>query len=269
MGVNVDIQEIHSILLNMLIDFDTICRKHKLTYYMVGGTLLGAVRHNGFIPWDDDIDIGMPRPDYERFVNLAQTEFPDFLQIWNLKKKSKGYTLNYSKLVNVNTSMVPIEYPDSVIGLFLDIFPIDGASKFELLRKFQVKLIQYFQVLRYYKYSQKKKDFTLKSYLLRLLAVILSNNIHKAIERIITFYDYSEDEFAGNLLGVYKIKEIVSKDVFGEPVELEFEGHYFYAPQKYNLWLKNVYGNYMILPPLSQRNTTHEYEYVDLHRSCL
>lgn len=87
MGVNVDIQEIHSVLLNMLIDFDTICRKHKLTYYMVGGTLLGAVRHNGFIPWDDDIDIGMPRPDYERFVNLAQTEFPVFSSNMEFKEK--------------------------------------------------------------------------------------------------------------------------------------------------------------------------------------
>ena len=76
MSENVDIEDIHNALLEILIDFDRICRKHNLTYYMLGGTLLGAVRHHGFIPWDDDIDVGMPRADYERFIRLPQKEYP-------------------------------------------------------------------------------------------------------------------------------------------------------------------------------------------------
>lgn len=269
MNKDVNIEDVHTALLEMLVEFDRICRKHNLIYYMIGGTLLGAVRHHGFIPWDDDIDIGMPRPDYERFVKLSQMEFPSNLQVWNLHKKSKGYMLNFSKLVNVNTSMVPVEHPDCIIGLFLDIFPIDGVSKFSFLRKSQVKSIHFFQVLRSHKYlSKHSRAFSWKSFSLKLLSSILSNYIHWIIDKLVTVHKYSASDYAGNLLGVYSIKEIVSKDVFGEPVELEFGGYLFYAPQKYDLWLKNVYGDYMELPPLDKRNTTHEYASINLKRSC-
>lgn len=270
MDETVGIKEIHKVLLKILVDFDRICRKHNLTYYMVGGTLLGAVRHRGFIPWDDDIDIGMPRPDYERFMKLSEIEFPSYLQVWNRHKRPGYFMLNFSKLVNTETSMTPIENPDYTIGLFLDIFPIDGSSNYSLFRKVQIKLIRFFQVLRSYKYLSKlhKKD-SLKSFFIKSLASIFSGCIHPILDRLVTTYDYSTSAYAGNLLGVYGIKEILPKDVFGKPTELEFEGHSFYAPQKYDLWLKQVYGNYMVLPPINKRCTPHEYVSINLNQSCL
>lgn len=265
-----DIKEIHRVLLKILVDFDRICREHNLTYYMVGGTLLGAVRHYGFIPWDDDIDIGMPRPDYERFIKLSQAEFPNYLQVWNRHKRPGYYMFNFSKLVNTETSMIPIENPDYTIGLFLDIFPIDGSSNYSLFRKVQIQLIRFFQVLRSYKYlSRLYKQKSLKSFFMKSLASIFSGCIHSILDKLVTSYNYSTSIYAGNLLGVYGIKEILPKTVFGEPVELVFEGHLFYAPCKYDLWLKHVYGDYMVLPPINKRCAPHEYIYINVNKSCL
>lgn len=270
MESNIDIKDIHEVLLRMLVDFDRICRKHNLTYFMLGGTLLGAVRHNGFIPWDDDIDIGMPRSDYERFISLPLTEFPEYLQVWNIRKKAKSYMFNFSKLVNINTSMVPIEHPSFVVGLFLDIFPLDGASKFLFSRKFQVYFVQLFQVLRSYKYLDgNNKVHSIKSLLMMCLSKLLSRHIHGFIDKLVRKYEYSTSKYAGNFLGVYGLKEIMEKDVFGNPVELEFEGHLFYAPQKYDSWLKNIYNNYMLLPPVDKRGTTHEYVSINLNSTCV
>lgn len=270
MSENVDIEDIHNALLEILIDFDRICRKHNLTYYMLGGTLLGAVRHHGFIPWDDDIDVGMPRADYERFIRLPQIEFPQRLQVWNLHKAPKKYMFNFSKLVDIETSMIPIENPNYTIGVFLDIFPIDGTSKYVFFRKMQVKLIQFFQVLRSYKYLSKQNEITsLKSLYMKSLSIIFSNHIHDLIDMLVTKFDFSTSLYVGNLLGVYGKKEIMSKYIFGNPVELEFEGYSFYAPQEYDLWLKNVYGDYMVLPPMDKRQMPHEYISINLKHSCL
>ena len=130
-------EQIHSRLLLMMKELHRICTENNITYYIIGGTALGARRHNGFIPWDDDVDIGMPRPDYERFSQLAQEKFPEFLELrWY--KNTKHSPFQFIKLVDNRTTLKECFYDNYIEGLYIDIFPLDGVrqnSLFEQMRR--------------------------------------------------------------------------------------------------------------------------------------
>ena len=129
-------EKLKQIELNLLVCFKEICEKHKLDYFLTGGTLLGAVRHKGFIPWDDDIDVGMPREDYETFLRVASSCLPDgiFLQT---RKTDPEVPFNFAKLRDSRTTFIETSIKDLDInhGVYIDIFPIDyfPASKFQLI----------------------------------------------------------------------------------------------------------------------------------------
>ena len=120
--------ELKKIELEMFKYYLAICEKHDLKYFLIGGTLLGAVRHKGFIPWDDDIDIGMPRPDYEKFLLVAQKELPEhiFLQTHNTDIE---YPNCFAKLRNSDTTFIETSCKKLKInhGIYIDIFPLDGC----------------------------------------------------------------------------------------------------------------------------------------------
>lgn len=124
--------------LQLLEKFIDICNKHGLSYQLVGGSLLGAIRHKGFIPWDDDIDVGMLRPDYDRFVQLAKNELeaPFFLQT---PLTDPGRNIDYVQIRNSATTAIDLRYVDDHNtfnqGIFIDIFPIDGVGSDEVLQK--------------------------------------------------------------------------------------------------------------------------------------
>ena len=136
------IKRIHEEILKVMDEVDRICRENNLQYYLIGGTLLGAVRHEGFIPWDDDLDIAMPREDYETFLAISPSALPSHLKIGTAR-----YDVNYhrlfSKVYNVNTRFVEhVGEKETNMGIFVDIFPLDysdGYSRFLESRKWFVK----------------------------------------------------------------------------------------------------------------------------------
>ena len=121
--------EMQKRLFNMFKWFDSFCRDNNLIYYAVGGTLLGAVRHEGFIPWDDDIDVGMPRKDYELLTTKMGTEIQDHYILETVHSMDKSYCYTFSKLYDTNTTLVENVRSKLKRGIYIDVFPIDGIGK--------------------------------------------------------------------------------------------------------------------------------------------
>ena len=269
-----DIKIIQDKILSILKEFNSICEENNLTYYALGGTLLGAVRHKGFIPWDDDIDIGMPREDYEKFKKIASNVLPE-----NYKFLSED-TLNYKKAFSVirdDSTKIIMNYSkeELVESLWIDIFPLDGMPSNALKKKIHslrylyarmmVQLSQFNSLV-----NQKKEN---RPFIEKII-IAFANAVN--IEKIISFTwaqkkylqtikKYSFDEaYAGNFTGAYKLREIVPSDYFGEPVLLQFEDLKLCCPCKYKEYLTAIYGaDYMQLPPEDKR-TLHHYEIISL-----
>ena len=269
-----DIKIIQDKILSILKEFISICEENNLTYYALGGTLLGAVRHKGFIPWDDDIDIGMPREDYEKFKKIASNVLPE-----NYKFLSED-TLNYKKAFSVirdDSTKIIMNYSkeELVESLWIDIFPLDGMPSNVLKKKIHsfrylyarmmVQLSQFNSLV-----NQKKEN---RPFIEKII-IAFANAVN--LEKIISFTwaqkkylqtikKYSFDEaYAGNFTGAYKLREIVPSDYFGEPVSIEFEGIDLSCPRKYKEYLVAIYGeNYMQLPPEDKRNQ-HHYKIISL-----
>lgn len=136
--IGIEMKQVWFAELQLLEKFIDVCNKHGLSYQLVGGSLLGAIRHKGFIPWDDDIDVGMLRPDYDRFVQLAKNELeaPFFLQT---PLTDPGRNIDYVQIRNSATTAIDLRYVDDHNtfnqGIFIDIFPIDGVGSDEVLQK--------------------------------------------------------------------------------------------------------------------------------------
>ncbi|AIZ80231.1 LicD family protein [Actinobacillus equuli] len=261
--------------LNILREFIRICEKYNLTYYVLGGTLLGAVRHKGFIPWDDDIDIGMPRKDYNKLMELKPSEFNSPYKLVN-ERNTPNFTKAFMNLQDSSTKILMkysnIPHEES---LWIDIFPIDGLPKNPikkwlheknyLFSRMLVQLSQFNKIV-----NQNKSDRPFIEKLIIKLASILNTEkllryetCQKYYVSVISKYDMSE-YYAGNYTGAYKLKELVPADYFGHGVLLPFETIQVKVPSKYKEYLEAIYGrNYMQLPPENSR-VPHQYDVISL-----
>ena len=269
-----DIKIIQDKILSILKEFISICKDNNLTYYALGGTLLGAVRHKGFIPWDDDIDIGMPREDYEKFKKKASNALPE-----NYKFLSED-TSNYKKAFSVirdDSTKIIMNYSneEQEESLWIDIFPLDGMPTNPLKKKYHsyrylytrmmVQLSQFNSLV-----NQKKENRPwLEKVIIRIANVIKIEKVvsfswaQKKYLQTIKKYSFNES-FAGNYTGAYKLREIVPSDYFGQPVLLQFEDLKLSCPHKFREYLTAIYGaDYMQLPPEDKRNQ-HHYKIISL-----
>lgn len=271
---NSDVIIIQKKILQILKEFINVCETHNLTYYALGGTLLGAVRHEGFIPWDDDIDIGMPREDYEKFKEIANKTFKG--KYLFLSEDTPGYKKAFSAIRDTSTKII-MNYSNTEQeeSLWIDIFPIDGLPERGLKRKIHesnylyrrmmVQLSQFNTIV-----NQNKENRPWHEKLIILVADIVK------IEKILSFEKmqckyletikkYSVNEgYAGNYTGAYKLRELVPSSYFGNPVKLKFEDVEINAPDKYRDYLVSIYGeDYMELPPIEKR-VPHQYKIISL-----
>ena len=223
--------------------FISVCEQLKLPYFVVGGTLLGAVRHKGFIPWDDDIDIGMLRSDYEIFLSKAQSLLPEnmFLQTMDTEPE---YLANYAKLRHSDTTFIESSTKSRRInhGLFIDIFPLDFYPDSAWSRFFfQLKNKMYG-----YRISSEFEGISFPWYykpvhiLLRLLFPSVQKTLHKR-DRL--FKKCASGKYIANYCGAWGKKEIVPAQWYRTPISVEFEGIQVSIPAEYDAWLTQVYGN--------------------------
>lgn len=243
--------------------FIKICDQLGLKYYLLGGTMLGAVRHKGFIPWDDDIDIGMLRSDYEIFVAKAQALLPEHIFLQTIDTDPE-YLANYAKLRHSGTAFIETAVKDRKInhGIFIDIFPLDHYPDSEKERKRFHRLNKLYTLRIGAEFYCSAKSFKRKA--AHCVAKLLLPSVKQALrKRENLMRSYPEGAYIANHCGAWGKKEIVPADWYAEGTILEFEGLLVTAPKNYESWLTQVYGNYMQLPPVEKRKTHHFTEMID------
>lgn len=253
--------------LELLKAFISVCEQLDLTYFVVGGTLLGAVRHKGFIPWDDDIDIGMLRPDYDIFVAKAQEMLPDHIFLQTVDTDPE-YLANFAKLRHSGTAFIETAVKNRKMnhGIFIDIFPLDyypDSSAARHLFQFRNKMYSTRIGAEYesitYSRLHKAIHFVLKG---------LFPNVNKVLhKRDKLLKTYSSGSYVASHCGAWGKKEIVPARWYQETATVEFEGLQVTAPKDHHAWLTHYYNDYMQLPPVEKRTSHHFTEVIDLERS--
>ena len=251
-------KKIWAVSLDLLLELDRVCKKHSIKFFLIAGTLLGAVRHKGFIPWDDDIDVGMMREDYERFVKIARNEFkyPYFFQI---PYTDDGYFFSFAKLRNENTTgiSVPFRFEHFNQGLFIDIFQIDNCKMEDVKQNFD-KINSLILDNSNYMRKSSPDSYDVRRHALWSRRDPLS--VYEEIQKIARTHENEETEYVNmSTCTVYPCEKFVwQKKDFDEIVEMEFEGYKFPCPKGYDSILATQYGDYMKFPPVEKRGTWHD-----------
>lgn len=254
-----NLENLHKTQVEMLKTFIKVCKKLNLQYFLIGGSALGAVRHKGFIPWDDDIDIGMPREDYERFLKEGQSHLPKKLFVQSIYSEPSA-PFHFAKIRNSDTTFIEssIKHLDINHGVYLDIFPLDGMGNNK--EDLENKHYKYRFLNEIYVHITKKAKYT--STIRKLYYTILAipynmQTIEQRIQKYATKYSYKKSKFVGNYFGMWGAKEIYEKKWFSNGKETTFENIKVTIPEDYDSYLKKMYGNYMQLPPEEKRKAPH------------
>lgn len=256
-----------------------VCEEHGLKYFVCGGTAIGTVRHHGFIPWDDDIDIIMPRPDFIEFERIMK-EMNDADYEFFSYSSNKDYFHPMGKVSDKHTTLLELDSQNFVEGLYLDVFPLDGCSNsFEEFKKDLVRYQHLYLKLQVVLEPMnkrlasgllrmiKKRNF----YFLRYLPYYLIRTFLKR-EKIIAqmvkiekSHRYEDSNFVACYSGSYNYKEYIPKEWLGTGRKMSFEGVDVIMPENYDAYLNHFYGDYMELPPESKRVSHHFAAYYNLN----
>ncbi len=262
-GKELSLKDIQAREYEMLAAFDAYCKRHGLTYCLCGGTLLGAVRHKGFIPWDDDIDLMMPRADYERLRDLARKD-PVHENLFVRYPGDKGYPYGFMKVVDARTVVYErnITRDEQRTGLALDIFPLDGMyaegwkNRLLLMRvKFWIQVGKVGAgMIRPERDSLQKRLRNLVMLLLRPVAACVPYEKAMAkVDRIAASRRGRAHRVVGNLGWPNRWKDMYPAEVFASYVDLDFVTGRFPCPAGYDAYLTQLYGEYMRVPKEGER----------------
>ena len=259
------LRQLQNALVEILEYVKRVCEQNDLQYLLIGGTALGAKRHEGFVPWDDDIDIGLPRSDYEKLVTI-------------LRKQNNGYILQdeynepnyFCPFVKVRKEGTIFKEKISVglyknNGIYIDVFPIDTLSSRSSLKTiismWNIKLLNHALRFRYCRsiYNRGAMLSKLKDWVLYIpFALIPRDCLLNMLKKNMTAQNKEEKKYAANFAGTNKIeKEIMDYSTFFPVREIMFEGHLYPCPRDIDVYLRNLYGDFMKLPPIEKRKT-HE-----------
>ena len=254
----ITIEESHRLLLALAKEFHSVCERNEIPYFMLGGTMLGAVRHKGFIPWDDDMDFGIPREYFSFFIDSCKKDLPSSYKV--LYYDNSDYAiLGFVKLSDSRTVVEEVFTPitDEVLGVNIDVFPLDHTNQRKdfLSKNKLIRLLFKFQKLLFINPQN-------RSFPKRLLAVIVKTFCRIKRTSILQWFDHYLSRVSdnkqlpmyANYFGAWGLKELVPKEVFGMPTLYEFEDTHFYGVQHAHEYLKHLYGNYQIIPEESERH---------------
>lgn len=250
--------DLHAVLLEILSNIDEFCEKNNIRYSLGGGTLLGAVRHKGFIPWDDDVDIMMPRPDYNRFVSLFNGYNKNYQFIYAEKSKTVDTPHAYGKVHDIRTKIYEADSPTNKSGVYVDVFPIDGMPTNYTLCKLYMSFVTQFSQILYYKNRRFADLPTLSSRIKKLMSSFFTYKfLGRANTMVMSLFKYSTSTYAGAITGVYGMKERYPQSLFEHYTRIAFESKQFMSIKDFNTYLSQHYGDYMQIPP-KEKQVNHQ-----------
>lgn len=264
---------LHKLQLMITDQVKSICEINNIEFFMIGGTMLGAIRHKGFIPWDDDVDLGMLRKDYEKFISCCensldkskfylQTDFNDTYYAFDFAKiRLKGTSVTESFSENVNTNQ----------GIYIDIFPLDNLPDNKWKARYTLFRFWIYRNLLWVKcgYGEKERKKKLSYKAARILASFISiDNLKKKKNNTITKYSDIKTNYVINSDGAYGLKkEIIKREWVENIIPYTFEDRVYPGVSNYRDYLTHFYNDYMELPPENQRNH-HARQSIDFGSYC-
>ena len=266
LGKEISADDMKEHLVNMLVAFDEFCKKNGLRYYLSGGTLLGAVRHKGFIPWDDDIDVNMPRPDCEKLMELSGGKIGPYLL--NPPNCTDLYHAYHWKLFDDSVLVSKVKgakLGEKVYPIFMDIFPIEGLPNDETGNVKHYRKAVFWKTLAdclwgekwFHGSSRKAKLF--HAAVRPLAALWGKEKLFSHVTKIMKSIPFESAEYIGVMATkVHTVEERVKKSEYLPVVNVCFEGIQFPAPAGYDVYLRQLYGDYMQLPPENKRVSKHK-----------
>jgi lipopolysaccharide cholinephosphotransferase len=259
MSKNLDRTELKKIQLDILDKVHNFCTDHNIKYYITYGTLIGAIRHKGYIPWDDDIDICMPRPDYNRFMKLFNLNISNFEFI--SYELDPHYPYTYGKVIDNRTKLIEFSTLKYPMGINIDVFPIDGVDEDAKILKYQIFLRNLLNI-KTIRYSKSRTFYKNLFLLLSKLSLIIipTNYIVGRMVKNTHKYSYDNSSKVCCVAMGTKLNKPVPKEYFDKGVLKEFEDREYYVPIGYDGYLKSIFGDYMKLPPEDKRNSHHVFE---------
>lgn len=257
-----DIKEVQKIELEILKFVDRICKENNLQYYLDYGTLIGAIRHKGFIPWDDDIDISMPRRDYNKLIELLTSQDSKYRIITH--RNQNDYIYAFAKVIDTETVLVEYGVPPiQGLGVYIDIFPVDGVSEDIIATQRQLKEIRKISLKWYFSMQDKCPAANVIKRVLKwpYWKYCKNTGTQKLIERIdevAQMNKFEDSKIVGCFVGAELDKTFFEKTGL-KTIDGEFEGYHFSIPQEYDAYLRQLFGDYMQLPPEKER-VSHGFE---------
>lgn len=268
-----DINKLHEVQLDLLKKFIKICGELKLTYYLVGGSALGAVKYKGFVPWDDDLDVAMPRGDYEKFLSEAEKhfEYPYFLQNY---RTDPEFPFLFSKLRNSETAFIEESWKNLKInhGIYIDIFPLDGYPEGKAGQLALDAEIVWYKTQLSIARNKYRPVLTARGRLEQLCYNTFGKHlstakIMKRYENTVKKYDPDKSGYFYNYGNKMHAVEKVPAEVYGSGVRAEFEGLTVMIPERYDDFLRQRFGDYTEELPEEKRVGSHIFSAVDTEKS--
>lgn len=263
------IKYVREMELELLSEIDRICRRNNIQYFLSGGTMLGAVRHKGFIPWDDDIDIAMLRNDYEKFKTACINELPKKYQYQSYTNKD-GYHYFFDK-ITIKDTYFSTKYSDRfdmLKGFSTDVFIFDKTSDNKFFSKLHFKMLMALRLLmnvRWINEPRKDKSYLLSKLLLPILRIFSMDTYSKMYDKLLRKYEKRNTSTVLPPATDHKWRGVMPKKWFETVTDAPFENVMSYIPTGYDDYLKRWYcEDYMDLLPLCQRTGSHDYYRLDL-----